>query len=146
LWVARIKKENKIEMFELTRSFRLDKNLADLIQQSLSLLSKNTEKYFPSLDVSSLDCLRDLFVLNAFESAELTLADDALMEIRNDRRLKLKYSSTDMTPFWLSLQQEYPIITQKVTEALLPFFTLYLCEAGFSAMNMMKKNLCCIYC
>jgi hypothetical protein len=30
LWGARIKKENKAEMFELTNSFRLDKNLVDL--------------------------------------------------------------------------------------------------------------------
>jgi hypothetical protein len=38
------------------------------------------------------------------ESAELTVAEeDELMEIRNDRRLKLKPSSTDMASFWLSL-------------------------------------------
>jgi hypothetical protein len=74
-----------------------------------------------------------------FESAELTVAD-VLMEIRNNRRLKLKYSLTDMTPFSLSLQQQYPIITQKATDALLPFSALYLCKAGISAMNMMKSK------
>jgi hypothetical protein len=96
-------------MFEMTRSCRLEKNLADLILQNLSLLSKNTEKYFPSFDVSSLD-----YVRHAFESVELTVAEEEeLMEIRNDRRLKLKHSSTDMASFWLSLQQEYPIITKK---------------------------------
>jgi hypothetical protein len=63
-------------MFELTKSCRLDQNLVDLILQSLSLLSKNTEKYHPSLDVSSLGWVRDLSVLSAFESAELTVADD----------------------------------------------------------------------
>jgi hypothetical protein len=39
-----------------------------------------------------------------FESAELTAAeDDKLTELRNDRQLKIKHSSTDMASFWLSL-------------------------------------------
>jgi hypothetical protein len=65
-------------MFELTKSCRLDKNLVDLILQSLSLLSKISEKYFPSLDVFSLDWVRDSFVLSVFQSAELTVAEDEL--------------------------------------------------------------------
>jgi hypothetical protein len=73
-------------------------------------------------------------------SAELTVAEDELMEIRNDRRLKLKRSSTDMASFWLSLRQEYPIITKKAAEALWPFSISYVCEAGFSATNMMKSS------
>jgi hypothetical protein len=72
----------------------------------LSLLCKNVEKYFSSLDISSLDCVRDPFVLSAFELAELTVAEDELTEIRYERRLKLKHST-----LWLSLRQEYPIIT-----------------------------------
>jgi hypothetical protein len=52
-------------------------------------------------------------VLSAFESAELTVAEeDELTEIDNDRRLKLKHSSTDMALFWLSIRQEYPIVTK----------------------------------
>jgi hypothetical protein len=91
-------------MFELIKSCRLNKNMVNLILQSLSLLSKNAEKYYPSLDVSSFDWVRDLLVLIAFELAELTVAEeDKLMEIRNERRLKLKHSSTDMPSFWLSL-------------------------------------------
>jgi hypothetical protein len=63
-------------------------------------------------------------VLSAFESAELTIAEeDELMEIRNDRRLELEHSSTDKASFWLSLRQEYPVITKKGIEALLPFYT-----------------------
>jgi hypothetical protein len=45
--------------------------------------------------------MRDPFVLSALE---LTVAEeDELTEIRNDRRLKLKYSSKYMASFWLSL-------------------------------------------
>jgi hypothetical protein len=80
-------------MFELTQICRLDKNLVDLILNILSLLSKSTEKYFLSLDVSSFDWVKDQFVIRAFESAELSVAEeDELQEMRNGRRLKLKHS------------------------------------------------------
>jgi hypothetical protein len=91
-------------MFQLTKSCRLEENLIDLILRSLSLMSKSTENYFLSLDASSLDWVRDLFVLGTFESTNLSVAeDDELMEIRKHGRLKLKHSSTGMGSFWLSL-------------------------------------------
>jgi hypothetical protein len=62
------------------------------------------------------------------------------MEMRKDKRLELKHSSTDLASFWLPPQQEYPIITEKEIEALLPFSTSYLCEVGFSAMSKMKAR------
>jgi hypothetical protein len=63
------------------------------------------EKYFPSPDVFvfSLDWARDPFVFSVFESAELTVAEDELTEIRDNRRLKMKDTSTDMASSWLSL-------------------------------------------
>lgn len=140
-WGARIKRYNNVEMFELTKGCRLDKNRVSLILQILSLLSKNIGKYFPSLDVSSLDWVIHPFMVIVCESAELIVAEeDELMKIRNDRGLKLKHLSTDMTSFWLSLREEYPIITKTAIEALLPFSTSYLCEDCFSAMNTMKSK------
>jgi hypothetical protein len=88
-----------------------------------------------------LDWVRNPFALSAFESEELTLAEqDELTEIRNERRLKPKHSSTVRASIWLSLQQEYPIIIIKVTEAPPPFSASYLLEAGFSAMNTIKTR------
>jgi plasmid maintenance system antidote protein VapI len=80
-------------------------------------MNKNVEKYFPSLDVTSLDWIKDPFVFCTFESAELTIAEAE--GNKKGRKLKLKHSSTDMASFWLSLQQEYPIITKTTTEALI---------------------------
>jgi hypothetical protein len=57
--------------------------------------------YFPSLNASSLDW--DPLVLNAFESAELNVAEEnELTKIRDDRKLEVKHSSIDMASFWLS--------------------------------------------
>jgi hypothetical protein len=66
MWGAR-KEKNKVEMFEMTKTCRLNKNLVDLVPQSLSLLRRNVEKYFPLLDVSSLDWMRDPFVLKCIQ-------------------------------------------------------------------------------
>jgi hypothetical protein len=119
-------------MFDLIKNSRLDRNLSNLILQSMSLLSKNTEKYFPSLGIFSLNWVRDLFVLSGFKSAELTIAEED--------KLKKKNSSANTALFWLSLQQTYPIFTKKAIKAFLPFSTSYLCNAGFSAMNIMKSK------
>jgi hypothetical protein len=43
--------------------------------QSPTLLNKNTENYFLSLDVSHLEWVRDLLMLSAFESAKLTFGE-----------------------------------------------------------------------
>jgi hypothetical protein len=45
-----------------------------------------------------------------------------------------------MASFWWSLRQEYRVITKKAIEGLFPFSGMYLCEAGFSAMNTMKSK------
>jgi hypothetical protein len=73
---TRIKKESRVEIFELTKFYRLAKTLVDLIMRNLLLLSNNIENYFPSLDVSSLYWMRDPFVLSAFELAEYTVAEE----------------------------------------------------------------------
>ena len=141
LWETRIRKENKVEMFQLTKDCRLSKDFVNLILQTLLLLSKNIEKYFPLLDVSSLDWVRDLFTINACRSAKFTVSkEDELTDIRNNRGLKLKHLSMDMTLFGLFLREEYPIITNKAIEALLPFSTSYFCEAGFSVMTTVKSK------
>jgi hypothetical protein len=127
------KKENEAEIFKLIKCCRLDKILVDLILQNLLLLSKGSENYFPALDASSWNWVRNPLVLREFDPAELTAAQEGVLRgIRNERRLKLKHSSTDTASFCCL------IITKKAFEALLP--SSYLCEAGFPAMRTMKSK------
>jgi hypothetical protein len=60
-------------MFELTECCRLDKILVDLILQNLSLLTKNIDKYLPSLDVFSADWVKDTFMLSALSQQDSLL-------------------------------------------------------------------------
>ena len=77
--------------------------------------------------------------------------------LQNDRGLKLQYSklvediaresklkkikiNVDVSSFWINLLHEYPKISRKAMNAILPFSTSYICEAAFSSMNAIKSK------
>jgi hypothetical protein len=126
-------------MFALTKSCRCDKNLVNLILQSLSLLSKNIENYFPSLAVSSSNWVRDLrimcFSVNRPKCIRRRRADTN----KKGQKTEMKHSSTDMASFWFSLTW-VPIIVKREMEELLHLLTLRMCDARFSAKYMMKSK------
>ena len=42
--------------------------------------------------------------------------------------------------FWISTCTVYPALSKFVIKQLIPFATTYLCEAGFSAMSVLKTK------
>jgi hypothetical protein len=46
----------------------------------------------------------------------------------------------ELTEFWMSVKDEYPLLSGKAQRILILFTTSYLCEVGFSAVA--DKNLC----
>lgn len=71
----------------------INSDLSDLILNSLRLLYKNIKKYFPSLDVSSMDWVRNSFIDSACETALFTTDKESeLIDIKNYCGLKLQYS------------------------------------------------------
>lgn len=42
--------------------------------------------------------------------------------------------------FWAARQSEYPELSRKAVNFLLPFATTYLCESGFSHLVMIKTK------
>ena len=45
------------------------------------------------------------------------------------------------TNFWYEARPEYPDILKAALCVLIPFATSYVCEAGFSAVTVLKQNL-----
>jgi len=145
LWISKIEKQTNWDMFDLVKNWHVNSDLTNLILKSLHLLYENIKKYFPSLDVSSMDWVRNPFIDSAYETALFTTDEESeLIDIKNDRGLKLQYSTikinVDVSSFWINLLHEYPKISRKAMNAILPFSTSYICEAAFSSMNAIKTK------
>jgi hypothetical protein len=54
--------------------------------------------------------------------------------------LKARFGSTELTEFWISIKDEYPLLSDKAQWILIQFSTSYLCEAGFSAVAVIKSK------
>jgi hypothetical protein len=63
-----------------------------------------------------------------------------LIDLSLDSTFKTKFLDSSIAPFWIYASSEYPAIANKALGILLPFSTLYLCEAAFSRMKIMKKE------
>lgn len=105
-----------------------------------------------------MDWVRNPFIDSAYETALFTTDEESeLIDIKNDRGLKLQYSklvediaresklkkikiNVDVSSFWINLLHEYPKISRKAMNAILPFSTSYICEAAFSSMNAIKSK------
>jgi hypothetical protein len=48
--------------------------------------------------------------------------------------------NVDVSSFWINLLNEYPKISRKAMNAVLPFSISYICEAVFSSMNAIKTK------
>ena len=66
--------------------------------------------------------------------------EEALVELCSNMDLKQKMSEVSLEHFWLSVETEFPHLSKKAIQVLLPFTYTYLCECGFSALTMIKSK------
>ncbi|XP_072384647.1 zinc finger BED domain-containing protein 5-like [Diabrotica undecimpunctata] len=104
-----------------------------------------------------MDWVRNPFIESAYDTALFTTDKEGeLIDIKNDRGLKLKYSKlveeaeaqsklsrsrgSVKASFWIPLFNEYPLVTKKAMNAAIPISTSYICESAFSSMNAIKNK------
>jgi hypothetical protein len=46
----------------------------------------------------------------------------------------------EITEFWMSVKDEYPLLSGKALRILIPFAPSHLCEARFSAVSIAKSK------
>ena len=115
--------------------------LIPLIRDHLSSLERQIDYYFPDIAIETYDWLRNPFTEASNTDMELSHAEEEeMIEIRNDRTLKLKHSEQPLDIFWIQLRDEYPNIANKALIILLQFATSYLCEVGFSTLTNIKTK------
>ena len=69
------------------------------------------------------------------------LEQNQLLEVASDGGLRSMFETTlNLHTFWIKVKAEYPEVATKALKSLLPFPTPCLCEAGFSAVTVPKRD------
>ncbi|XP_061587400.1 zinc finger BED domain-containing protein 5-like [Cololabis saira] len=66
--------------------------------------------------------------------------EEALVQLNSNMDLKQKMREVSLAQFWLSVETEFPHLTNKAVKVFIPFTSTYLCECGFSALTMIKSK------
>lgn len=116
----------------------LKEDLRTVIVQYLTQLHIYLQKYFPDNEVEPMQWVRDPFsaeIPPRFTNQEV----EQLIDISTDKTLKMRFQVQSLPEFWCKIK-EYPEISMRALHILIPFATTYLCEAGFSAVAVIKSK------
>ena len=119
-----------LQQFVISNEVDFSHNIRSVFEEHLSQLSKWFEKYFQEDNIDKFAWIQNPFKAKAppdFTSAE----EESFIDLSCDNTLKIKFENTELTNFWLSIKDEYPLLSGKAQRILIPFATSYLCETGF---------------
>ncbi|KAL4126012.1 hypothetical protein QTP88_010244 [Uroleucon formosanum] len=128
-----------LQQFLTSNGVEITQDMKSIFVDHLSQLVIWFEKYFQNENIDKFSWIQDPF--NSTAPSEFTSTEEeSLIELSCDNSLKTKFSSMDLTKFWISIKDEYPLLSDKAQRILIPFSTSYLCEAGFSAVAVIKSK------
>jgi len=95
----------------------------DLVQERLTLLHQKYNHYFFTNGTEQCGWIRNLFSDNAEMSMqELPLrVRKNILELRNDRTLRLKFSGVPLDEFWICIEEVYTRISKVAFEFFFSF-------------------------
>ncbi|MBN3315816.1 ZBED5 protein, partial [Atractosteus spatula] len=67
---------------------------------------------------------------------------EKLLELSSDATLMSELKRQSLLDFWIQRQSEYPALSLKAVQFLMPFAAIYLYEKGFSALTVIKTKFC----
>ncbi|XP_043317906.1 zinc finger MYM-type protein 6 isoform X2 [Cervus canadensis] len=145
MWLKRTQ-ENDYDMFPSFSEFSSSSGLnmsgmASIILEHLEGLSQMlNDCYPPEDDLRS----GNLWIINPFtnhQNSNLTdFEEEKLAQLSSDLRLQSVFKSMSVTQFWINAKASYPELHEKAMKFLLPFSTIYLCDATFSALTESKQR------
>ena len=68
--------------------------------------------------------------------------EEEFAELSSDRTLMINFNQKPLAPYWLSVADNYLLLSQKTTKILFSFcyYILYMCKTVFSALTNMKTK------
>lgn len=145
LWIKKINEDGgqdcfpQLHKYAASNELVVSQNLMSLITEHLSKLTEWFSKYFAEDNVEKFAWIQNPFHAQAppeFTSQE----EESLIELSCDSSLKTRFTYSDLVEFWISVNNEYSTLCSKALRILIPFATSYLCEAGFSAIAVIKSK------
>lgn len=143
LWSNKLK-EGITEMFPLLHQELLSSGgeldtISPLIQSHLEHLQGYFRDYFPDLDSTHLNWVRNPFAPDVGSCLDLK-SQEELIEMTTSWDLKMKFEALSLSNYWMYVRNDFPILAESALKCLLPFATTYLCESGFSTLKVLKTK------
>ncbi|KAF2905761.1 hypothetical protein ILUMI_00415 [Ignelater luminosus] len=129
-------------IYEKNRTLDEIKESTVLINNHLISQGKQFSFHFQDLDMSKYEWIRNPFVIEKYDDCGLLIAEqEMIIELPCDSTLKEMFQQeNNIVTFWLRVKTDFPTLTNKALEVLLPFVTSYLCVTGFSAVAVLKTK------
>lgn len=143
LWSNKLK-EGITEMFQLLHQELLSSGgeldtISSLIQSHLEHLQGYFREYFPDIDSTHLNWVRNPFAPDVGSCLDLK-SQEELIEMTSSWDLKMKFETLSLSNYWMYVRNDFPILAESALKFLLPFATTYLCESGFSTLKVLKTK------
>ncbi|XP_036917373.1 zinc finger MYM-type protein 6 isoform X4 [Sturnira hondurensis] len=145
MWLKRTQ-ENDYDMFpsfsEFSNSSGLNmRSIASIVFEHLEGLSQMfNDCYPPEEDLRS----GNLWIINPFMNHQNSnlkdFEEEKLAKLSSDLGLQSVFKSMSVTQFWIKAKTSYPELHERAMTFLLPFSTVYLCDATFSALTESKQR------
>ena len=116
---------------------KLPNNIKTCMIKHLEIVCAEFRSYFSDAPLS-VSWHKDPFNTKVNPIAEEA---EELAEFKVSNAMKQAFSNkSDLSSFWLSLHDSYPILSKKASVMFFQFATTYLCEAGFSDLVTIKAK------
>ncbi|XP_045121815.1 zinc finger BED domain-containing protein 5-like [Portunus trituberculatus] len=125
-----LSEKRKLEQYDFTKE----------VLSHLDSLAEEFMRYFPEV---TMDNSLWTLVQNPFNT-DVELLLDSLQEeaidLKCDSSAKRDFETMKLEEFWLKYLPMYPKVGEEALRVILPFSSTYLCEAGFSALVVLKTK------
>jgi hypothetical protein len=147
LWISKIEERN-LDMFPKLNAFIEDNSMEisetgieRFIREHLINLQSSFSKYFLEKMNDKYSWITDPFHEVSPPNNDFSLEEEEnYIDFISDIYSKLRFRRESLTEFLVGDGEEYPDLSMKVINILLPFVTSYLCETGFSGVAALKTK------